>query len=58
MFHGYKVQNSYNFLFRNKNSTTGAKKKKKNLHFAPFCDAVNSTSGVYSLLFLVLTEPE
>ena len=32
--------------------------KKKKLHFALFCDAVNSTSGVYSLLFLVLTEPE
>lgn len=29
MFHGYKVQNSNIFLFRNKNSTTGAKKKKK-----------------------------
>lgn len=29
MFHGYKVQNSNIFLFRNKNSTTGALYKKK-----------------------------
>lgn len=32
--------------------------KKKNFISRRFVDAVNSTSGVYSLLFLVLTEPE